>query len=96
MKYLLLILIFASCSNRNDINTKLVNEKKATEDSIKEASNIESYYMQRAKEEIRSSHDSLKYLPLVDSSTYYFGRGHALKEKLKAIEFSIDSISKMK
>lgn len=99
MKYLLSMGLFVflfACSNKNDITTQLLNEKKATEDSAKDAASYESFYLQKAKEEMRSSGDSLKYKPLIDSSTYYFGRSHALKEKLKALEFSIDSIAKMK
>lgn len=90
-----MVVLFA-CSNNNNLTSRLLNDKKATEDSIKEAANYESYYMQKAKEEMRATHDSLKWQPLADSSTYYFEKGHAFKEKLKAIEFSMDSLSKMK
>lgn len=96
MKYLIIFLLLFGCTNRNDIATQLLNEKKATEDSIKESANYESYYMQLAKDEMRASHDSLKWQPLIDSSTYFFGRSHTLKERLKAIDFSLDSLSRMK
>lgn len=98
MKYIsftLTIFLFA-CSNNNNLTTQLLNEKKTIEDSIKDAGNYESYYTQKAKEEMHASHDSLKWQPLADSSTYYFGKGRALKEKLKSIEYSLDSLSKMK
>lgn len=98
MKYLSIavIIILFGCSNNNNLTTQLLNEKKATEDSVKDAHNYESYYMQKAKEEMHASNDSLKWQPLVDSSTYYFGKGRAFKEKLKALDFSLDSLSKMK
>lgn len=98
MKYLSItsLLLIIACSNNNSLTTQLLNEKKATEDSIKDASNYESYYMQKAKEEMHASHDSTKWQPLADSSTYYFGKSKSLKEKLKGIEFSLDSLSKNK
>lgn len=98
MKYLLTILIFSalSCTNRNNITTELLNQKKVTEDSINLAHNFESYYMQQAKESMRASNDSLKWKPLIDSSTYFYMRSFELKKKLKAIEFSLDSLSRMK
>lgn len=92
MKHLIIFLFLFGCTNRNDIATQLLNDKKATEDSIKDATNNESYYMRRAKEE----RDSLIWKPLIDSSTYFYDKNYALKKKLKAIEFSLDSISRMK
>jgi hypothetical protein len=92
----MIISVLYSCSNNNNLTTQLLNEKKVVEDSIKDFSNYESYYTQKAKEEMHTSHDSLKWKPILDSSTYYFSQGHALKEKLKTIEFSLDSLSKMK
>lgn len=98
MKYLpiLLAALLFGCSNRNNLTTQLLNEKKAIEDSVKDAGNYELYFMQKAKEEMHASNDSLKWQHLVDSSTFYFGKGRAYKEKLKAIEFSLDSLSRMK
>lgn len=73
--------------------TSLVNEKKVAEDSIDLARNFEHYYYAQAEKTIN---DTLKRNLFVDSSGYFFGRGLALKEKLKAAEFSIDSLSRMK
>lgn len=98
MKYLLVLsmaFVF-SCSNRNDVTTHLLNSKKAIEDSIKQATNLENFYSLRAKEEIHKGSDSLIWSSLADSSGYYFSKSHALKDELKSIEFSIDSISRMK
>lgn len=99
MKYLsifIVVIVTACSSNNNNITTQLLNEKKAMEDSIKGASNYESYYLQKAKEEMHASHDSLKWQPLSDSSTYYYGKGRTFKERLKALDYSLDSLSKMK
>jgi hypothetical protein len=90
-------LLFAACFNgKNESMTHLVNSKKITEDSIETYSFLESKWLQQAKDEMHSSHDSLKWKPMADSSAYYFGKGHTAKEKLNGIEFSIDSLSKMK
>lgn len=96
MKYLFIFLLFAACKNDNSFATQLMNDKKNTEDSIKLFGNYETYYLQKAKDEMHATHDSLKWQPLADSSTYFFGRGMAMKEKLKAIDFSLDSLSHMK
>lgn len=96
MKYLIIALLFISCSNRNKVITDLMNQKKATEDSISLFSNYESYYLAEAKKSMHSSEDSTRWNPLADSSTYYYGRGLDLKKQLKSIEFSLDSLSKMK
>lgn len=72
--------------------TNLVNEKKSAEDSISLCENNESYFLDQAKK----SHDSMVYKPLIDSSGNYFGIEHRLKERLTQIDFSIDSLSKMK
>jgi hypothetical protein len=96
VKYLLISFILIGCSNRNIFTTQLLNDKKIIEDSIKEVGNYESYYIQQAKEARRTSPDSLKWQSLTDSSTYFFTKGRALKERLKAIDFSLDSLSRMK
>lgn len=98
MKYpfFIIAIILFGCSTRNDLTTRLLNEKKSTEDSLKDASNYELYYMQKAKEEMRTSHDSLKWQPLLDSSTYFFSKGRVYKETLKSLQFSLDSLSQMK
>lgn len=98
MKYspLLLAALLFGGSNRNDVTTRLLNSKKAIEDSIQETKRLENYYITRAKEEIHSGEDSLKWSASADSSGIYFRKGMDLKQRLKAIEFSIDSISRMK
>lgn len=95
--FLLVALVFTSCGdNRNDQMTKLINQKKVIEDSVKTCQYLESSFLSKAKAEMNASRDSLKWHPLVDSSTTYYMSGHRLKNKLKEVDFSIDSLSKMK
>lgn len=99
MKFVLPLFIFVlllSCSNSNDFTTQLLNEKKQTEDSIKLSADLERQYMARSKQEIQNGSDSTVWLSLADSSGYYYRKGLGLKEKLKSIEFSLDSLSRMK
>lgn len=72
-----------------------MNSKKVAEDSIKLAHNYEGYYTDRAKEQIHAGADSLVWHQSVDSSTTFYIQQRNLKERIKAIEFSIDSLSKM-
>jgi hypothetical protein len=87
---------FFSCSNNNTTTTYLVNEKKSLEDSIAETKNKEDYYTRKSKEEIKSEADSLKWQTSADSAGQYYRKGQDLKAKLKAVNFSLDSISRMK
>lgn len=91
------LLFLFSCSNgRNELMTALVNNKKALEDSIKDATNYEHYYMQQAKTKMRSDSDTTAWHVLVDSSTHYYMKGREYQARLEATGFSIDSLSKMK
>jgi len=98
MKYLLLpvITLAIGCSSRNDITTQLLNEKKAIEDSLQKTKQQESYYSNRAKSEINEGADSLKWSASADSAGYFFRKVVDLKQRLKDVAFSIDSISRMK
>jgi hypothetical protein len=92
----ILLFLLASCSNgNNEMMTRLINDKKNMEDSIQTYSFLESKWLQQSKEEIHST-DTLKWKASADSSGYYFGKGLSVKRKLQAIEFSMDSLSKMK
>lgn len=96
MKHLLIVFtalgLFYSCSDRNAITTGLLNEKKVAEDSIEIAKNLEGLYMRKAK----STRDSLVWKPLIDSSVHFFKVGQELNKRLTQINFSLDSISRMK
>lgn len=98
MKYpfFAMAIILFSCSSRNDLTARLLNDKKVTEDSIDLAHNYESYYKQEAKKAMTDPGDSLRWKPLADSSSYFYMKGFTLKARLKAIESSLDSLSKMK
>jgi len=102
MKLLILVIVMGnivackSAPDRNQIMTDFLNQKKITEDSISLASNYEHYYYQKAKESIHAGEDSVKWKLLIDSSSFYSYRGSILKRRLTALDFSVDSLSKMK
>jgi hypothetical protein len=101
MKFFIICLFSVSfllgCQNsQNELTTKLLNEKKMLEDSLSICKGGEQIYLSKAKEVMHATHDTLLYNPLVDSSTYFFGKGLAVKQRLKDIDFSLDSLSKMK
>ncbi len=95
--FVVLVVSLVGCGeSRNDVMTKLINEKKTLEDSLSIAQYLEQDFMSKSKDSARATHDTLIYLPLVDSSSKYFGVAHNLKERITATEFSIDSLTKMK
>ena len=86
-----------SCSEgRNELMTKFINEKKVIADSINFYHGSELMFEDSSKRIAHSTNDRAKYLPLADSQSKYWGLGYHANEKLKAIDFSIDSLSKMK
>ena len=90
----LIALFIISCSDgRNEKMTKLVNEKKTIEDSIKISAALESDYSTKAR---RNMTDSNLWHALADTSSMYFGVGHKLRVRMEEIDFSIDSLSKMR
>ena len=89
--------LIVGCSNgRNELMTQLINQKKIMEDSISTYSYLENKWLQQSKEEIHSTADTVKWKASADSSGYYFGKGLGAKRKLQGIDFSMDSLSKMK
>jgi hypothetical protein len=85
------------CQNSsNELMTKLLNNKKIFEDSLQICSGGEQIYLSKAKKVMHATHDTLLYYPLIDSSTYFFGRGVVIKQRLKDTEFSLDSLSRLK
>lgn len=88
----LALLTIACGRSKNNVMTKLLNDKKIDEDSASLVINYEHYYEDKSRD---SMSDSLRYRAMLDSSAYFFGRGLAIKERLKSNEFSIDSLSKM-
>jgi hypothetical protein len=97
MKKLLLsfAIAFVGCgSDKNQLMTNLVNEKKALEDSIVISHANEADFEQKAKES--GDKDTTIQKSLLDSTAKYFGVNLRQKERLEAVNFSIDSLSKMK
>lgn len=99
MKYSLPILTIAfsfSCSNKNDLTAQLLNEKKVLSDSVVRAQNKQQYYFEKSFTERSKGTDSLVWSALHDTSTIYLGQVIDIQKRLKAIEFSLDSLSRMK
>ena|SRR6478752_2097650 len=90
------MICIASCGDaRNERMTELVNRQKTLKDSIDYYHNAESYYYGKAKEAM-SNPDSTKWKALADSSSNASILGMKRKKDLQQVEFSIDSLVKMK
>lgn len=76
--------------------SSLLVSKKTMEDSVSLAHNYEGYYQDKAKKQMNEGADTVTWHKSVDSSTFYWAEQQSLKEQLKAVNFSIDSLSKMK
>jgi hypothetical protein len=87
MKKILVLILVVGC-NSNGTMTDLLNKQKDLKDQISLAKNKEAMFLDSAK--------STRDLSFADSSTAYFGQAHQLQERLDAVNFSIDSLSKMK
>jgi len=93
----LVVLTLAACSSsRNEVMTGLINQKKSLEDSINTAGQNEQAYMAKSKQAISAGKDSTVWGALADTSGIYWRQGRELEKRLKNVEFSIDSLSKMK
>lgn len=73
---------------------RLLTKQKTLKDSIDYYHNSESYYKEKAKDAMRG--DTTKVHSLIDSITMSYICGRADETQLKTVEFSIDSLSKMK
>ena len=98
MKYspLLLCAVLFSCSSgSNDLMTRLVNEKKSIQDSINYATANEAEYLRKARASMRDP-DTTIWQKFADTSSRYSIMAIKAEKRSKEIEFSIDSLSKMK
>lgn len=93
---LVAILFIIGCNDKNKTMTNFIIKKKILEDSVNVASFLEYKFLDSSKSIMHNTHDTLQYYPLADSSVKYSLLGHKIKERLIAIQFSIDSLSKMK
>lgn len=93
---LLLVTLFSCGESKNQLMTKLINDKKMLEDSANACRYYESEFTKKAKAAMRNNPDTNQWKRLADSSSKYFGLGHSAREQIAAIDFSIDSLSKMK
>jgi len=97
MKYIfpLCILAFACGQSKNDLMTKFLNEKKIMTDSISYYQNAQSYYKDQAKRVYDENNFGPSTL-YIDSGTKAFMNEHNATARIKELDFSIDSLSKMK
>ena len=95
---LFLTYYFTLCScreNRISLMTSLMNEKKSLEDSAKDAMNYEHFYYSQAKKKMGDP-DTTLWKRLSDTSVIYSAKGREFEKRLNALQFSIDSLEKMK
>ena len=91
-KIIFTILVFSACSSdHNKVMTNLINQKKMIEDSLSTAQYYEKKYGETYMIVAKDSTD--QYL---DSIKKYMIIRLRVKDELSAINFSIDSLSKMK
>lgn len=100
MKKIILALVTLACmgcgESKNQLMTKLINKKKPLVDSVEMAGLKETEYMLKAKAAVRDGEDSTVWHSYIDTSTLYLIHKSELSDQLNGIEFSIDSLSKMK
>jgi len=97
MKYLSipLIMVLFACNNNKRTN-QLLNEKKALTDSVTLAKIKQENYFEKALTEKSEGVDSMVWSALVDTSFGYDRQVAIMQQRLKAIDFSLDSLSRMK
>ena len=76
--------------------TNLVNERKAMKDSMASGNEKNKYYINKAMELSERTHDKALVTPYFDSANMCLEKLIPVEDKFKALEFSIDSLSKMK
>lgn len=86
------LLLLTACNSRNSLMTDLVNKKKQKEDSINVYKNDIVYFDGLSHNE----KDTVKSKQFLDSSIFSEINMDRVKEELKAVQFSIDSLEKMK
>ena len=100
MKKLLIMALAAisviSCNNKNSKMTELIKQKKVLQDSMQYYHGTELLFNDSSHRVAHSTHDSTIYLPLADSESKYWNLNRLATNRLKDIEFSIDSLEKMK
>ncbi len=92
---ILCALLICCTDNKNKLMTKLINDKKVMQDSLLNYQYMENDFSAKAKNSMRDP-DTTLWHSYVDSSTAYFMAGHKAKGRIAEIDFSIDSLSKMK
>ena len=88
--FIVAFLLTACSNNRNELMTKLINEKKIADDSFQLAKKRFKYF----SDEYINSKDSNNHL--IDSFVFWATKDSILNRKVKSLAFSIDSLQKMK
>ena len=99
MKHILLLITGAlviGCTGHNELRTRLLNKSKQLQDSVGYYSINEKDYAQKSKTSATNLKDTITWKVMVDSSAHFFHLKEHAQEKLKAINFSLDSLSRMK
>lgn len=92
-KYLFVCLMFAGCSaNNNDKMIKLLSEKKNYEDSVHDYGGYQQYYTDLYK----AANDTSKRNLYFDTVSSFNMKSIIAEDRLKKINYSIDSLSKLK
>lgn len=93
----LTVVTFIGCGeNRNQLMTTLINERKVFKDSMNVSNNKMKNFTDSAIAISKKTHDTSLFNPLFDSASLYLDNMIPIESRLKALDFSIDSLSKMK
>lgn len=87
-----LLILAASCNSKNQQMTSLLNRQKDLKDSINISFAISKDFEKSYQTEI----DSVKKQQLLDSEILYNTLSFSYELKKRLIDYSIDSLSKMK
>lgn len=95
-KWTLLLLILSACNGRNELMTKLVNERKTLIDSQAYYKQSEDDRQSRAMNLDIKGADSNQWKLIIDSAKSDYINRSRIDVRIPQLNFSIDSLSKMK
>lgn len=87
-----LLILAASCNSKNQQMTNLLNRQKDLKDSI----NISFAISKDFEKSYRTEIDSVRKQQLLDSEVLYNTLSFSYELKKRLVDYSIDSLSKMK
>lgn len=95
-KWTLLLLILSACNGRNELMTKLVNERKMLLDSQAYYKQSEDDRQARALNIDIAGADSNQWKLIIDSAKSDYINRSRIDVRIPQLNFSIDSLSKLK